>query len=84
MSTNHSAFERLLNDHEVAALVGVSVATVRRWRLLRRGPRYLRIGVLIRYRPDSIRQWLDARPTGGAPDSDGLALGAQLEDSTHA
>ena len=84
MSTNHSAFERLLNDHEVAALVGVSVATVRRWRLLRRGPRYLRIGVLIRYRPDSIRQWLDARPTGGAADSDGLTLGAQLEDSSHA
>ena len=84
MSMNQSAFERLLNDHEVAALVGVSVATVRRWRLLRRGPRYLRIGVLIRYRPESVRQWLDARPTGGATDSDGLLLGAQLEDSGHA
>ena len=83
MSTNHSAFERLLNDHEVAALVGVSVATVRRWRLLRRGPRYLRIGVLIRYRPDSIRQWLDARPTGGATDSDVQVRGAQSEDSSH-
>ena len=83
MSTNHSAFERLLNDHEVAALVGVSVATVRRWRLLRRGPRYLRIGVLIRYRPDSIREWLDARPTGGATDSDVQVRGAQLEDSSH-
>ena len=84
MSTNHSAFERLLNDHEVAALVGVSVATVRRWRLLRKGPRYLRIGVLIRYRPESIRQWLDDRPTGGAPDSDGPLLGALVEDSGHA
>ena len=84
MSTNHSAFERLLNDHEVAALVGVSVATVRRWRLLRRGPQYLRIGVLIRYRPESVRQWLDDRPTGGDTDSDGLPPGAQLEDSSHA
>ena len=25
MSTNHSAFERLLNDHEVAAMVGVNM-----------------------------------------------------------
>jgi predicted DNA-binding transcriptional regulator AlpA len=84
MSKNHSAFERLINDHEVAAMVGVSVATVRRWRLLRSGPRYLRIGVLIRYRPESIRQWLDARPTGGATDSDGLQLRAISEDSRHA
>ena len=84
MSTNHSAFERLLNDHEVAALIGVSIATVRRWRLLRRGPRYLRIGVLIRYRPESIREWLDARPTGGATDSDGQQLQTLSEDTRHA
>ena len=66
MRTVQSTFERLLNDREVAAMVGVSVATVRRWRLLHRGPRYLKIGVLIRYRPESVQQWLDAQPTGGA------------------
>ena len=66
MRINHSTFERLLKDREVAAMVGVSVATVRRWRLLRRGPQYLKIGVLIRYRQESVRQWLDAQPIGGA------------------
>ena len=65
MSINDGAFECLLNDHEVATMVGVSVATVRRWRLLRRGPQYLKIGVLIRYRPESVRRWLDAQPIGG-------------------
>ena len=84
MNTSHKALERLLNDHEVAALVGVSVATVRRWRLTRGGPSYLRIGVLIRYRPESIRQWLDSRQAAETIDSDGQPLDVQLEDSSHA
>ncbi len=84
MNTKHKALERLLNDHEVAALVGVSVATVRRWRLTRRGPSYLRIGVLIRYRPESIHQWLDSRQTVGMADSGGQLPGVPLEDSSHA
>jgi predicted DNA-binding transcriptional regulator AlpA len=61
------SFERLLNDHEVAARIGVSVATVRRWRLLGTGPQYLKIGALVRYRPQAIVAWLDNRPVGGDP-----------------
>lgn len=61
------SIERLLTDHEVAARLGVSVATVRRWRLLGTGPKYLKIGALVRYRPESICEWLDSRPVGGDP-----------------
>jgi predicted DNA-binding transcriptional regulator AlpA len=74
MSTIQNTFERLLTDREVAAMVGVSVATVRRWRLRHLGPQYLRIGVLIRYRPGSVRQWLDGQPAGGTTDLESEAV----------
>ena len=67
---SQETFQRLLNDHEVAALVGVSVATVRRWRQLDTGPQYLKIGALVRYRPESVKEWLAARPTGGDAEPD--------------
>jgi predicted DNA-binding transcriptional regulator AlpA len=68
VSKEDDAIERLINEHQVADLIGVSVATVRRWRLHGRGPRYLKIGVLVRYCPRAVRAWLMARPTGGDSD----------------
>ena len=38
-----------LNDEEAAEFLRVSVDTIRRWRLERKGPRYRRHGSLIRY-----------------------------------
>ncbi len=67
MGASQESFPKLLNDHEVAARVGVSVATVRRWRQLGTGPLYLKIGALARYRLQDIHDWLDSRPTGGDP-----------------
>jgi hypothetical protein len=43
--------DSLLTELEVAKHLHVSVARVRRWRLERRGLRFLKIGVLARYRP---------------------------------
>jgi len=57
--------ERLLKDQEVAAALGVSIATVRRWRLLNQGPTFLKIGASVRYRPEDVANWLDSCPTGG-------------------
>ena len=66
MTNNPNRFATLLNDHEVAGTLGVSVATVRRWRLLGTGPRWIRIGgAAIRYRPEDVKAYLDARPSGG-------------------
>jgi predicted DNA-binding transcriptional regulator AlpA len=66
--SKEDVIERMINEHQVADLIGVSVATVRRWRLHGRGPRYLKIGVLVRYWPHAVRGWLKARPTGGDSD----------------
>jgi predicted DNA-binding transcriptional regulator AlpA len=63
--TNLSTLEEHLTDHDVARITGLSVATVRRWRLLRQGPKYLKIGAAVRYRPADVSAWLESRPTGG-------------------
>jgi predicted DNA-binding transcriptional regulator AlpA len=58
-------FDALLNEHDIARITGMSVASVRRWRLRRHGPRYLKLGSACRYRPEDLTQWLESRPSGG-------------------
>ena len=65
MATVSNNLETLLNEHDVARLTGLSVATVCRWRLQRQGPRYLKIGAAVRYRPADVTAWLESRPGGG-------------------
>jgi predicted DNA-binding transcriptional regulator AlpA len=65
MGTIERAIEILLNEHDVARITGMSVASVRRWRLLRQGPKYLKIGASVRYKPEDVSAWLASRPTGG-------------------
>ncbi len=65
MGTLHNAIENLRNEHDVARLTGLSVASVRRWRLLRQGPKYLKIGAAVRYKAEDISAWLESRPSGG-------------------
>lgn len=69
MATASNTFGRLLNEHDVARITGLSVASVRRWRLLRQGPKYLKIGAAVRYKLEDIDAWLASRPTGGEPQS---------------
>jgi predicted DNA-binding transcriptional regulator AlpA len=57
--------ETLLNEFDVAQITGMSVASVRRWRLLRQGPRFLKVGSAVRYRSEDISAWLNSHPTGG-------------------
>ncbi|MCL4488882.1 MAG: helix-turn-helix domain-containing protein [Chloroflexi bacterium] len=57
--------ERLLSEHDVAAICGLSDAAVRRWRLLKKGPRYIKVGSAVRYRLDDVQAWLETRPSGG-------------------
>jgi predicted DNA-binding transcriptional regulator AlpA len=55
----------LLNEFDVARVTGLSVASVRRWRLFKQGPQYLKIGASVRYRAEDLRVWLETRPTAG-------------------
>jgi predicted DNA-binding transcriptional regulator AlpA len=58
--------DALLNERDLARITGLSVASVRRWRLLRQGPRYVKIGSRVRYRPEDIRTWLADCVSGGS------------------
>ena len=49
----------LLTPSEVADYLGVSEATLTDWRYRRRGPEFLRVGRLVRYRRDALFGWLD-------------------------
>jgi predicted DNA-binding transcriptional regulator AlpA len=60
-----NTIETLLNEHDVARITGLSVASVRRWRLLKQGPRYVKLSSAVRYRAEDVRAWLESRPTGG-------------------
>jgi predicted DNA-binding transcriptional regulator AlpA len=57
--------EPMLNERDVARITGLSVQTIRRWRLFRGGPKYLKIGAAVRYRREDILAWLESRPSGG-------------------
>jgi predicted DNA-binding transcriptional regulator AlpA len=65
MTTVNNTVETLLNERDVARITGMSVASVRRWRLLRQGPKYVKIGAAVRYRPEDVAAWLASRPSGG-------------------
>ena len=56
---------KLLNEHEVAQITGLSVSTMRRRRLFNYPPRYCKIGAAVRYRQEDVAAWLNSEPTGG-------------------
>lgn len=74
--------ESLLTETDVSKHLRVSVACVRRWRLEHRGPRFLKIGSLVRYRPEDVEEWINARPVGGEAET--AAAGAINPSTTQA
>lgn len=56
----------LLTEEDVARELNLSLASLRRWRLEKRGPQFIKVGSLVRYRPEDIEAWLLSLPTGGS------------------
>ena len=44
----------LLTEEDLAKQLNVSLASLRRWRLMSRGPRFIKVGALVRYRPRGL------------------------------
>lgn len=62
MSSNRN----LLKENEVAERLGISLLTIRKWRVFGRGPRYRKLGGrAVRYHPDDIERWITEQPEGG-------------------
>jgi excisionase family DNA binding protein len=64
--SSHDTPDPLLSIPELAAYLGVPVATIYRWRYTRDGPVGYRVGRHVRYRLSDVEQWLatqrDVRP----------------------
>jgi excisionase family DNA binding protein len=50
--------DKLLTLQQLAELLGVPEATVYQWRSKGYGPRGLRVGKHVRYRPADVEKWL--------------------------
>ena len=61
----------LLTDREVAVLTGFTVTTVKKWRLSNRGPKYIKIGTSVRYKPRDVVAWLESFDTVGEERNEG-------------
>lgn len=59
MATPHNTLEVLLTERDVAQLLRVSVATIRRRRLFRQAPEWVKIGASVRYRPAAVRSLIN-------------------------
>lgn len=59
---------QLVSEAEVAKVLSVSRACLRRWRVRREGPPWLRVGdKLVRYDVAALRRWVEER-AGAASD----------------
>lgn len=47
-----------LNDHELAERLGISRKTLQKWRSLRMGPAYLKLGSKVVYRVEDIEAYI--------------------------
>jgi predicted DNA-binding transcriptional regulator AlpA len=52
-----------LNEKAVARQLSVSLALLRKWRLFRSGPPFVKVGRLVRYRQADVDRWIAARVT---------------------
>lgn len=64
----------LLTEQEISKRLAVSLASLRRWRVLGKGPAFIKVGSLVRYRPEDLDAWLGSLPTGGSSHQDGPDL----------
>lgn len=62
----------LIDTEEVSRLTGIPVATLKYYRKVNLGPPWARIGKHIKYRPDDVKAWVDAKfPKPAAPTAEG-------------
>ena len=54
-----NTIEQLINEHEVARLTGLSLASIRRRRLFKLPPAYVKLGARVLYRPSDVAAWIN-------------------------
>jgi predicted DNA-binding transcriptional regulator AlpA len=74
--------QTLLTETDVSRQLRVSLAALRKWRVMNRGPQFVKIGPLVRYRQTDIDSWLTSLPVGGSRcPQDALSRGVETRAS---
>ena len=55
----HVCHDQLITETETARLLGLKVATLRRWRWAGKGPRFLKLGGAVRYDPADLEAFIE-------------------------
>jgi predicted DNA-binding transcriptional regulator AlpA len=55
-----------MSEAQVAEILGKPPRTLRQWRYVGSGPKYLKVGATVRYRARDIEEWLEAQEREGA------------------
>ena len=61
-----TAIQSLMTEGETAEYLSISIAALRKWRMQGRGPVFIKLGNLVRYRREDVEAWLASCPKGGA------------------
>ena len=73
---------QILNETEVAEMLRCTKAALRRWRREGRGPRFIRVGRLIRYRMPDVEEFLESNASSSraASNASGQSQGQPKAD----
>ena len=52
---------KLLTVRELSDYLGISDETLRKSRMKKLGPKYLKLGRVVRYKLDDVLEWIDAQ-----------------------
>jgi predicted DNA-binding transcriptional regulator AlpA len=66
-SPSGSAYSQLIDEKQLCAELGISSVTATKWRARAEGPRFIKVGRLIRYRRSDVEAWLISRTIGRPP-----------------
>ena len=62
---SHTKPTEMLNERQVAEYLNMSLGSLRKWRLFRKGPNFVKLGRAIRYRRTDVETWLSSCPGPG-------------------
>ena len=59
-TATHVSLHRALDAVEAADFISFTVGTLANWRLIGKGPRFIKIGRTVRYRVVDLLEWMEA------------------------
>lgn len=62
-----------IDEREAARILGISVRTLQTWRVTGGGPPFVKVGAAVRYNPDRLADWLEARTVSNTAQAAGVA-----------